>query len=62
MATLLVGTEPFADLARLEVSTAGLAQLRLVVFGPVLGDVAPAAVQVRAREMAAEVLALLARP
>lgn len=59
MAAVLVGTEPFADLARLEATTAGLDQLRLVLFGPVLGDVPEAAVRARAMEMAGEVLALL---
>ena len=58
---LLVGTEPFEDLARLEASTQGLDDLRMVLFGPVLGDVPAERVKVRAKEMAAEILAVLSR-
>ena len=58
-AALLVGTEPFEDLARLEASTEGLDELRMVLFGPVLGDVPAAKVKERAAEMAREILELL---
>ena len=58
---LLGGTEPFEDLARLEASTQGLDDLRMVLFGPVLGDVPADRVRTRAKEMAAEVLALLSQ-
>jgi hypothetical protein len=56
---LLIGTAPFEDLARLEASTEGLDDLRMMLFGPVLGDVPADRVTARAKEMAAEIKALL---
>ena len=56
-----MGTEPFEDLARLEASTEGLDELRMVLFGPVLGDVPADRVKKRAAEMAGEIRALLSR-
>jgi hypothetical protein len=55
----LVGTRPFVDLARLELSTAGLKETRMAVFGTVLGDVAKERVEARARQMAGEIAELL---
>jgi hypothetical protein len=57
---VLFATEPFVDLARIELSAAGLPELRVAVFGPVLGDRPATEVIERAAEMAAEVEALLA--
>ena len=56
-----MGTEPFEDLARLEASTEGLDELRMVLFGPVLGDVPADRVKARAKEMAGEIADLLSR-
>jgi hypothetical protein len=57
---VLFATEPFVDLARLELSAAGVSELRVVVFGPVLGDRTAAQVVERATEMASELEAMLA--
>ena len=59
MPVVLFATQPFVDLARIELSAAGLADMRIAVFGPVLGDRSAAQVVERATEMAAEIEALL---
>jgi hypothetical protein len=56
---VLFGTQPFVDLARIELSANGLTEMRMVVFGPVLGDRSHDQVVERATVMAAEVEALL---
>jgi hypothetical protein len=56
---VLFGTQPFVDLAHLELSTAGLKEYRMAVFGPVLGDRTESQVTERAIEMAAEIGAWL---
>ena len=56
---MLFGTQPFVDLARLELSTAGLKEYRMAIFGPVLGDRTHPQVTERAVEMAAEIAEML---
>jgi hypothetical protein len=59
---ILFGTRPFVDLARIELSAAGLSELRMSVFGPALGDRTEDVVLARAAEMAVEIEELLRRP
>jgi hypothetical protein len=58
---VLIGTEPFVDLARITLTAAGLKDFRMAVFGPALGDCTVAEVTSRAAEMAAELETWLAR-
>jgi hypothetical protein len=51
---VLIGTEPFVDLARITLTAAGLKEIRMAVFGPALGDRTARDVTSRAAEMAAE--------
>jgi hypothetical protein len=56
---ILFGTQPFVDLARIELSAAGLTELRMSVFGPTLGDRTEDVVVARAAELGAELKDLL---